>query len=165
VKHVIHHKPYSRIVSVIGELALPTGSELSGTGGGVTVFEPTLAYGQVIGRQGFVQAQAGVGFSSNHDKAGNEALWRATVGRTFYQGLYGRMWSPMLEVLGARELGDGTSNEWDLAPQVQISLSTRHHMRWNVGVRIPVTESGPRPTQFLTYVLWDWFDGGLREGW
>ena len=165
MKRVLHHAPYRRILSAIGELALPTGCESNGTGSGVVVFEPTLVYGQVIGGQGFIQAQAGVGFSSNHDKANNEALWRGAVGRTFYQGLYGRMWSPILEVLGARELGSGHSNEWDVVPQVQVSLSTRHHIRLNVGLRLPVTEAGPRPAKLVTYLLWDWFDGGLLAGW
>jgi hypothetical protein len=28
-----------------------------------------------------------------------------------------------------------------------------------------VTEASPRPTQLLIYLLLDWFDGGLFEGW
>jgi hypothetical protein len=71
----------------------------------------------------------------------------------------------MLEVLAARELGGGHATEWDLVPQVQVTLSTRHHIRLDVGLRVPVTEAGPRPTRFVSYVLWDWFDGGLLEGW
>jgi len=33
------------------------------------------------------------------------------------------------------------------------------------GLRIPINERGERRMQVLTYVLWDWFDGGLRDGW
>jgi hypothetical protein len=36
----------------------------------------------------------------------------------------------------------------------------------NAGVRIPLTgRDAGRRAQFVTYFLWDWFDGGLRDGW
>jgi hypothetical protein len=35
----------------------------------------------------------------------------------------------------------------------------------NVGVRFPVNERRGRSTQLITYFLWDWFDGGLFDGW
>jgi hypothetical protein len=35
----------------------------------------------------------------------------------------------------------------------------------NAGVRVPVTDRGERHAQVITYFLWDWFDGGLRDGW
>lgn len=50
-------------------------------------------------------------------------------------------------------------------PQLQVTLSRRQHVLLNVGVRIPLTHTGARPTRVATYLLWDWFDGGLLEGW
>jgi hypothetical protein len=35
----------------------------------------------------------------------------------------------------------------------------------NIGVRIPLDKPGTRSTQIAFYLLWDWFDGGLRDGW
>jgi hypothetical protein len=35
----------------------------------------------------------------------------------------------------------------------------------NIGVRTPLNARSGRPTQLLVYFLWDWFDGGLRDGW
>jgi hypothetical protein len=32
-------------------------------------------------------------------------------------------------------------------------------------LQVPVSNTSGRPVQVLFYVLWDWFDGGLREGW
>jgi len=32
-------------------------------------------------------------------------------------------------------------------------------------VRIPINERGERHTQVMTYLLWDWFDGGFFEFW
>jgi hypothetical protein len=28
-----------------------------------------------------------------------------------------------------------------------------------------VNDFGLRPTQVFFYLIWDWFDGGLRDGW
>jgi hypothetical protein len=35
----------------------------------------------------------------------------------------------------------------------------------NVGVRFPLTETEGRDPQVVFLLLWDWFDGGLLEGW
>ena len=71
----------------------------------------------------------------------------------------------MVELLGARELVEGEPAQWDLLPQMQITLSTRQHIRMGVGVRVPLNERGPRPTQVMMYLLWDWFDGPFFGGW
>ena len=78
---------------------------------------------------------------------------------------FGRLWSPMVEVLADRELISGEKTNWDLLPQMQVTLSRRQHIRANVGVRFPVNNTSSRSTQVMFYLLWDWFDGGLREGW
>ncbi len=153
-----------RIMSVTGEMKLPTGNDTRGFGKGVAAFEPFLTFGQILPADSFVQLQGGVELPLERDRA-RDAFWRAVVGRTFTQGLGGRAWSPMLEVLGARELLAGEKAQWDLLPELQVSLSTRQHILFNVGVRIPLTNSGTRSTQILTYILWDTFDGGFFDGW
>jgi hypothetical protein len=71
----------------------------------------------------------------------------------------------MVEFLAGRELSDGESTAWDIVPQLQVSLSQRQHILLNAGVRVPLTSRGERDVQVLAYFLWDWFDGGLLEGW
>ena len=44
----------------------------------------------------------------------------------------------MLEVLGARSFGAPT--DWDVVPQLQVSLSGLQHVLLNVGLRIPVQQ-------------------------
>jgi hypothetical protein len=89
---------------------------------------------------------------------------RTALGYTFAQDQgFGRAWSPMAEVLVAKPI-DGAA-EWDLVPQVQVSLSKLQHVLLNVGVRVPLNEREDRKPQFLTYVLWDWFDGGFFDFW
>jgi hypothetical protein len=48
---------------------------------------------------------------------------------------------------------------------MQVTLSRRQHIMISGGVRLPVNERGERRAQVVAYFLWDWFDGGLFEGW
>ncbi|HSL68912.1 MAG TPA: c-type cytochrome [Longimicrobiales bacterium] len=165
VKQVLHHNlEWGTILSVGAELQAPTGSTSTGMGVNTWVAEPFVAFGKALPRDAFVQLLAEAELPSNESQAEREAGLRAVFGRTFTAGTWGRTWTPMLEVLVARELESGAELEWDLVPQLQVSLSTRQHVLGNVGVRFPVTETG-RPTQFLFYILWDWFDGGFFDGW
>jgi hypothetical protein len=166
VKHVLAHSlARGAIFSATGEVVLPTGKETQGLGKGVTIFEPFLAYGQLLPSAMFVHAQVGAELSTDRARAGHEAFWRAAIGRTYEQGQFGRAWSPMVEVLGARELEDGEPAQWDVVPQMQITLSKRQHIMVNGGVRLPLTSRSERRPQVIAYFLWDWFDGGLTDGW
>ena len=151
------------IMSVTGELALPTASATDGWGSGHATFEPFLTFGQALPGDGFFQFQGGLAFPNSKD-ANREGFSRFVLGRTFTRPS-GREFSPMVELLGAKEFATGSKMSWDILPEMQITLSTRKQIRTNIGLRIPLTEGGPRKTQFLIYLLWDWFDGGFFEGW
>lgn len=159
-----HSLARGNIFSVTGEFVLPTGSESKSLGSGTATFEPFVTFGQILPHGSFVQAQAGFGIplSSGHD---NEAFWRAAVGRTFEQTKFGRLWSPMLEILAARPLVSGASIEWDLVPGVQATLNTRQHVRVAGGVRLPVNDADQRRKSVIVYLLWDWYEGGFLQGW
>ena len=161
-----HNLERGSIFSIAGEAVLPTGNKAKGVGKGYTTFEPFVAFGQILPSDGFFHFQSGIEVPRDSKRAAKEAFWRAVLGRSFTQGKgFGRAWSPMIELLGARELEAGANTEWDLLPQIQVSLSTRQHILADFGVRVPVSKAGPRVTQIIFYLLWDWFDGGLREGW
>jgi mono/diheme cytochrome c family protein len=166
VKRALFHSlEAGNLLSAGGELIVPTGKETLGLGKGVTSFEPFVAFGQILPRNAFLQVQAGAEVPADHDRAADEAFWRATVGTSLEQSRFGRVWSPMVELLGARELRAGESAQWDVVPQMQLTLSKRQHIMINGGVRIPLTGRDERRAQVITYFLWDWFDGGLFEGW
>lgn len=164
-KHALLHSfRAGRILSVGGEVIVPLGDEDDGMGSGVTILEPFASFGQLLPADGFVQLQVGSELSTDTGRKSNEAFWRGALGKTFVSGAYGRAWSPMIEVLGARELESGASVHWDLVPQLQVTLNTRQHVMANVALRLPV-DGSDREAELLVYVLWDWFDGGLFEGW
>ncbi|MFO7962849.1 MAG: transporter [Desulfobacterales bacterium] len=166
VKRVLYHDlKKGSIVSLAGEMFFPTGDDDEGFGNDTAVFEPYLAYGQILPLDFFLHSQAGAAFPFDGDQMNEEVFLRVALGRTFLTGQYGRSWSPMVELLGSKELNADADDQWDLAPQLQVSLSTRQHVRLAVGARIPMTDTDVREAEFGGYLLWDWFDGGFFEGW
>jgi mono/diheme cytochrome c family protein len=166
-KRALFHSHLSgSIFSVTGEVKLPSGDPKRGLGKGVTVFETSATYGQLLPRDAFAQFQGGFELPTRGEEAAKAGFWRAVLGKTIAgDGGFGRAWSPMVELLAERELVKGERIVWDLLPQVQVTLSRRQHIMFNFGVRMPLTDAGARRTEVLFYVLWDWFDGGLLEGW
>lgn len=158
-----HSAARGNILSASAEVVLPTGSESRGLGGGTTVFEPFLTVAQLLPRDAFVQAQAGLEMPSGD--LDTEGFWRAAVGRTFAQGRFGRSWSPMVEILGARALAGGARANWDIVPQMQVTLNARQHVRVAGGVRLPINNRDGRSASVIAYLLWDWYDGGFFQGW
>jgi mono/diheme cytochrome c family protein len=166
LKHALYHDiERGQIFSVGGEAVLPTGKETAGLGHGFTIFEPFAAFGQILPSDSFVQVHTGMEFPTDTDAANKEAFWRVAAGRSWMQNRWGRAWTPMFELLAVRELADGESTLWDVVPEMQVTLSKRQHIMVSLGVQLPVNERDSRGKAVLGYFLWDWFDGGLFEGW
>ncbi|WP_445664669.1 c-type cytochrome [Fodinibius sp. AD559] len=160
---LFHNYDSGTILSLTGEVIFPTGDTGSGLGKGTTVLEPFASFGQLLPANGFFHAQTGLELPLIRE-AGDEAFWRAAIGKSFNPNPWGRTWSPMVEVVGSREFESGTATHWDIVPQMQVTLNTRQHIMLNIGVRIPADDPA-RDSQFMVYILWDWFDGGFFEGW
>lgn len=153
------------ILSGAAELILPTGDRASGFGKGTFVFEPFLTFGQILPADFFLQAQAGMEIPFDTEKAEHEVFARIAFGRSFNFKPWGRTWSPMVEVLAAKELAAGEKIIYDIVPQVQVTLNKRQHIMLNIGVRLPLNEREGRHPVVLAYLLWDWFDGAFFDGW
>jgi hypothetical protein len=165
LKHVLFSTG-STIVSAQGEVTAPTGSRFLYLGTGTTVLEAFGAVGQSLGGGAFVQGQFGGEFPTDTTVAPKAVYGRLAAGKTLRQdGGIGRMWVPMLEVAADRDLESGASTSVDVAPELQVTLNRRQHVRGAVGLQVPVTNRDGRFTQLNFYVLWDWFDGGLFSGW
>lgn len=162
---LFHNADSGTIFSATGEIVLPTGDSQKGFGKGTTVFEPFVSFGQILPSEFFFQSQAGFELPADTDSAHQEGFGRFGLGRTFTSGQFGRSWSPMCEFLGTREFDDDEKIQWDFVPQIQVTVNQRQHIMLNIGVRLPLTDSGVRDTQLLFYLLWDWFDGGFFSGW
>jgi len=154
------------ILSVQGEVIAPTGNKAHGLGSGVTTFETFAAYGQLLPWKSFVQLQGGADLPTHTENSPQSLFFRSAFGKSFNQNLgVGRLWSPMFEFLADRNLETGAKTNWDVMPEFQVTLSRRQHIRANVGVRIPAVNTEGRQMQLMFYLLWDWQDGKLLEGW
>jgi mono/diheme cytochrome c family protein len=160
----LHSAERGTILSGAAELIVPTGSTERGVGSGTTALEPFLAFGQRLPASFFLQAQVGGALPFDRSHA-DEAFWRAALGYHHAAGRYRKTIAPMVEIVAAREFETGASTHWDAVPQIQVALSTRQHVRINVGARVPVNERTGRSTQYMTYLLWEWVSGPFLSGW
>src|SRR6266852_4786666 len=158
--------PSGSILSLFGGAILPTGNKARGFGTGTTTFETFAAFDQLFRTNTFLETQFGADLPRHTDIAPQAIFFNTAIGQSFAtnHGL-GRLWSPMMEFLGARDLVDNAKMNWDVLPQMQVTISKRQHVRANLGGRVPVNNTAGRQIQIVFYVLWDWFDGRLNEGW
>jgi len=161
---VAHSASTGSILALVGEVVLPVGDLERGFGKGHTVLEPFVAYGQILPADSFLQVQAGAEIPVVA-AADQELFWRAALGKSFTQGDHGRAWTPMVEVLGGLELAPDTAPDWAVVPQLHLTLNTRQHVMLLAGARFPLTDVEDTPVQVRLALLWDWFDGGITEGW
>jgi mono/diheme cytochrome c family protein len=160
------HLGAGSIVSLQGNIVVPTGDLAHGLGAGTTQFETFLEADHLFPTSTFLEFQGGAMLPTDTSKAPQNTFWYTTIGQMLEQGHgLGRIWSPMLEVLGSRDLVNQAKTDWDLVPEMQVTLSKRQHVRFGLGVRTPVNNTMGRPTQALFYLLWDWQEGSLFKGW
>jgi mono/diheme cytochrome c family protein len=154
-----------RIVSALGGFVLPTAGQSVELGSGTTSFEAFLLGAQLLPAQSFLQVQGGAEIPFDRSRATPSVAWSAALGTTVPFSQITRIWSPMLEIAGTRDLTSGAPVMWNVVPQFQISLSALQHVRAGVGVDIPLTQRDSRSTELRVYMLWDTFDGPLFSGW
>jgi hypothetical protein len=130
------------------------------------MLEPFVAFGQALPWDSFLHLQAGAEIPTKEASGvESEGFLRAALGTSIVNGEYGRTFSPMVEGVAFRELTSGATTSLDIVPQVQISVSRRQHILGSVGASIPAMNREGRNVAAMAYLLWDWFDGGLGDGW
>ena len=154
------------ILSLFGGVVVPSGNRARGFGSGTTTFETFAAVDQLFPSNTFVQFQAGALLPHDTSIAPQTVYWRTALGQSLAgdHGL-GRLWSPMVEFTADRDLLTGAKTRWDVVPEMQVTISRRQHIRGNLGFRQPFTNTAGRQNQVIFYLLWDWADGKLLEGW
>jgi mono/diheme cytochrome c family protein len=166
-KHVLFHSlKTGSIFSLLGEVTAPTGDSIKGTGSGTTIFETSAAFGQLFPKDAFIQVHTGAELPAHTNVAPQAYYLRTALGKTFAtdHGL-GRRWTPMAEFIYDRDLVKGAPNNWTIVPELQIPLSKRLHVLGGIGYAIPANHTEDRQRQAMFYVLWDFADGKLTEGW
>ena len=154
------------IFSLQGGVLIPTGNRARGFGSGTTTFETFAAFDQLFRTNTFIQTQLGADLPRHTNISPQSIFFNTALGQSFAKDhRLGRVWSPMVEFLAARDLVDNAKTNWDVLPQMQVTISRRQHIRGDLGVRVPMNNTAGRPVQLMLYLLWDWQDGRLNEGW
>ena len=167
VKRVMYSNLESgSILSLQGGFLLPVGNRVRGLGSGTTTFETFAAFDQVFRSDTFIQTQFGADLPFKTSLAPQSLFFNTAIGQSFAanHGL-GRLWTPMVEFVAERDLTTGAKMDWDVLPEMQVTISRRQHIRGDLGLRIPATNTSGRQKQIVFYLLWDWQDGRLNEGW
>jgi cytochrome c553 len=153
------------IMALQGSVLVPSGNRARGFGSGTTTFETFAAYDQLFHNTS-IQTQFGADLPRHTAIAPQSVFFNTAIGQTIMadHGL-GRAWTPMFEFLADRDLVDGGKTNWDVLPQVQVTISHRQHISADLGVRVPVSNTTGRAVQLQLYLLWDWQDGKIHEGW
>jgi hypothetical protein len=167
VKRVMYSNLNSgSILSLQGGFLIPTGNRQRGFGTGSTTFEPFLAFDQLFRTDTFIQTQFGADLPFRTSVAPQSWFFNSAIGQSFAADhKLGRLWTPMFEFVGTHNLVTGAKTDWDIIPEMQVTISRRQHIRGDLGLRIPVTETTGRQKAIVFYLLWDWQDGKLTEGW
>jgi hypothetical protein len=157
---------WGSILALQGSVLAPTGNRTRGFGSGTTTFETFAAYDQLFKTNTFIQTQFGADLPRHTAIAPQSIFFNSAVGQIIATDQrLGRAWTPMMEFIAQRELVDLAKTDWDVLPQMQVTISHRQHIRGDLGVRVPVANTAGRPVQLQLYLLWDWQDGKLTEGW
>ncbi len=154
------------ILSLQGGFLLPVGNRQRDLGTGTTTFETFAAFDQLFRTDTFIQTQFGADLPFKTSLKSQSLFFNTAIGQSLGadHGL-GRLWTPMFEFLAERDLETGAKTEWDVLPEMQVTISRRQHIRADLGLRIPATNTAGRDKQIVFYLLWDWQDGRLNEGW
>lgn len=154
------------ILSAQGGVLLPTGDSNRGFGTGITQFEPFVAYDQLITNRTFLQFELGADLPVSTTATPRSMFIRSALGASFApdHGL-GRLFTPMTEIVGKKNFMTGAVTDWDVLPEMQVTVSHRQHIRAAVGYRKPVTDVSGRAPQIDFYVLWDYAEGHFWNGW
>lgn len=154
------------IFALQGGVLPPTGNHKLGFGNGATTFEPFAAFDQLFPTNTWFQLQMGAELPRHPNITPQSVFFYSAIGQSLAPDhRLGRLWSPMVEFLATRDLKDGARTDWDVLPEMQVTLSRRQHIDADVGVRAPFTDTAGRSSQVYFYVLWDWQDGKFWEGW
>jgi mono/diheme cytochrome c family protein len=158
VKYVFaKHQPSLFILSGGLETALPTGDSEIGVGNGTWKLSPYLAAGK--GFEAFY-LQSSVKYETPLESNSGESELLYNLAFTLpltkeKKGLF-----PMLEFNGITVTETGKT-ELFITPQLYLGLVRRGHIAFSLGSQIPVSRERPFDYRLVSFLLWEYADGGL----
>ncbi len=164
IKHVVYENPSQQFIASIGALFAIKIEERSSS----NEFIPYIAAAKRITNSITFQGTARSTLLTDKFNKGNVELsgvahWSPSI--------WPRSISPGLELVASFPIDRGTGigrksfSQLSLIPQAQIGLNKRGHIMLNLGAEIPLNETDRYDYRAYAYLIWDFADGGLFDGW
>ena len=162
-KYVLrHNREAGSILTAAAQVGVPLES------GSNWLFLPYLAYGKILSDAWTLQSHARIKFDlEDSDKhvaefAGILHWTDAPRPRWVFPGL-----EVVAEVPFERgeEPNRKEAIQWSVLPQARIGLNKRGNIALNFGVEFPLNDRDRYDWRAWLFFIWDFADGGLREGW
>ncbi len=145
------------------EFSLPTGNEAKGFGKGTVVAVPYFAFGEGIFNGKFeLQGSVQIETPLNRSKGNPELIYAFSATLILPEGRRGIF--PGVELMGVKTLG-ANEHTISLVPKLYIALTRRGHLAISIGREIPIYGGSPFKYRYVSFVLWDYVDGGIFKGW
>ena len=156
LKHVLwDHLPSASILSGGLEVVTPTGETGIGIGSGTWKVAPFFAAAKGFGSF-FIQTNLKYEAALEGDE--RELLLNLAFTQALTKEKKGAF--PMLEV-NAIQAWPSEKATIMLTPQIYFAFVKRGHVALSVGSQIPVTNERPFDYRIMTFLLWEYVDGGL----
>jgi len=158
VKYVFaQHQPSLFIVSGGVETALPTGKSEIGVGNGTWKLSPYFAAGKGFDAF-YIQSSVKYEAPLRSNEGESELLYNLAFTLPLTKEKKGLI--PMLEFNGATVTGTGKTKLF-VTPQLYLGLVRRGHIAFSLGSQIPVSRERPFDYRIVSFLLWEYADGGL----
>jgi cytochrome c len=164
IKHVVYENQKQQAIASVGALFAIKIEESSAS----DEFIPYVAMAKQLTDKLTIQGTARSTLPLDKFNDGNVELSSVVH---WSPSIWPRSVSPGLELVASFPIDRGTGasrksfSQVSLIPQAQIGLNKRGHIMLNLGAEVPLNDTDRYDYRAYAYLIWDFADGGLFEGW
>jgi Cytochrome c len=164
IKQVVYQDPAKQFITSVGALLAIKTEESSSS----NEFIPYVAAAKRLTKTLTIQGTARSTLPFEKFSDGNVELSSVVH---WSPSPWPRSISPGLELVASFPIERGTGvssksfSQVSLIPQAQIGLNKRGHIMLNLGAEIPLNDTERYDYRGYAYLIWDFADGGLFDGW
>ena len=164
IKHVVYENAATQFITSVGALVAIKTEETTASNEFIPYIAAAKRLTKTVTLQGTARSTLPFDkFSNGNVELSGVAHWSPS--------LWPRSINPGLELVASFPIDRGTGasrksfSQLSLIPQAQIGLNKRGHVMLNLGAEIPLNDTDRYDYRGYAYLIWDFADGGLFEGW
>ncbi len=164
IKHVIYENPSQQVITSVGALLAIKTEESNSSNEFIPYIAAAKRLTDTLTVQGTARSTLPLEkFSDGNVELSSVIHWSPSP--------WPRSLHPGMEVVASFPIDRGTGitrksfSQLSLIPQAQISLNKRGNILLNFGTEIPLNDTNRYDYRGYVYLVWDFADGGLLDGW